>query len=91
MKIFSDIQVSPDNTPFFVLYLDTQKTGDQNKDTAHCAMDMSNIDMTDPDQIISLITPLLTNLVYTVYGKPPAFGKLEPLTDINTTGFDKNA
>lgn len=92
MKIFSDILVSPENILTFVLYLDTQKTGNSQKDVTHCAGDMTSIlDMNDPGLIMELITPLLSELIYNAYGIPPLVGNIQPLTDINTTGFNKDA
>lgn len=72
MKIFSDIQVSPENKPVFVLYLDTQKTGDQIKDCLYAAHDFTlYVGSNDPEKLLELITPMLSELLYAAYGEKP--------------------
>ena len=89
MKIFSEIKILPDNTPVFVLYLDTEKTGDPNKDCLHSAHDFSDyMDCNDPAKLLEIITPMLSELIYTAYGYPSP--NTEPLTDWHATGFDRN-
>ena len=76
--------------PVFVLYLDTQKTGAPDKDTLYCAADATKLmTLKDPEEILGFIIPMLSELIYTVYGDP--IKKTEPLTDWHTTGFDRNA
>jgi hypothetical protein len=92
MKIFSQNQLSPHGNPVFVLYLDTEKSGKPEQDTLYAAADATNFEgENDPEKILGLIIPLLSELIYAVYGeKPDAYGKKEPLTNYSTTGFDPN-
>jgi hypothetical protein len=92
MKLFSQMQLSPQGNPVFVLYLDTQKTGKPAEDTLYAVADATNFENeNDPEKILGLIIPLLSELVYAVYGESPEpYGKKEPLTSYSTTGFDPN-
>jgi hypothetical protein len=91
MKIFSDIQVSPENKPVFILYLDTQVTGDQNKDCLYAAHDFTPyVGNNDPEKLLELITPMLSELLYAAYGESPENARKEPITDWHATGFDRN-
>lgn len=91
MKIFSEIVMSPENVPVFALYVDTQRTGDPNKDCLYAAHDFREIHEKDADEMLEVLIPLLSELIYTAYSKAPEVGKMTPLTDWNRTGFDKNA
>jgi len=87
MKIFSEIQISPHNTPIFVLYLDKQETGDPNIDCFCAGTEYTTyVDCNNPDKLMELITPLLSELIYNAYGES-RFPK-EPITDWHQTGFD---
>jgi hypothetical protein len=89
MKVFSDTILAPNGTPVFALYVDSEITGDQNKDVVYAAVDLNLLGHNDPDQILSHLVPMLTELVYTLYGeKPERWGKKEPLTQYSNTGFD---
>ena len=92
MKIHSQMQLSPHGDQLFVLYLDTEKTGNTGEDTLYCASDAKDfVNEDDPEEILAFIIPLLSVLVHTVYGeKPEIWGKKEPLTQYSTTGFDPN-
>lgn len=92
MRIFTnnvkENEVADGSPPMFVMYLDTQKTGDESKDITHISIDMTGLEeLKDPDQIISLLSPLLSELVYNAYGEKV---NKTPLTDWHATGFDRN-
>src|SRR5271165_571434 len=91
MKIFSDKILAPNGIEVFALYVDSELTGDREKDTVHCAVDVALSGNNDPDKILSHVIPMLTASVYNLYGKKPElYGKKEPLTHYSTTGFDPN-
>ena len=96
MKIFSELVTRPDmygkETPTFALFLDTELTGDKNKDCLYAAADYTPIkDSQDADKILTFLIELLSSAVYTAYGeKPEYYGKKEPLTQYHRTGFDPN-
>lgn len=91
MKIFSDKMIAPNGTVVFALYVDSEKTGVPEKDSVYSAIDIALLGNHDPDQILSHIIPMLTEMVYTLYGETPEpYGKKEPLTKYSNTGFDPN-
>lgn len=91
MKIFSSIQISPENKPVFVLYLDTEKTGIQEQDCLYSAHDFTPyLGKEDPEKLLELITPMLSELLYTAYGETPENARKQPITDWHATGFDRN-
>lgn len=96
MKLHSEmIQMEDLNgelRPNFVLYLDTQRTNDVQKDTLYSACDFSHlVGSNDADAILAFLIPMLSELVYTAYGEKPQFyGEKKPLTEYSRTGFDPN-
>lgn len=91
MKIFSEMMERENHRgelePTFVLYLDTQRTGDPSKDSLYCANDFTNVQGTnDPEVILALLIPMISELVYTAYGDSIVDKK--PMTDWHATGFD---
>jgi len=89
MKIFSDIQISPEEKPVFVLYLDTQVTGDQHKDCLYAAHDFTKyLGVNDPEKLLELIVPMLSELLYAAYGESVENAHKQPMTDWHATGFD---
>jgi hypothetical protein len=92
MIIFSEMihQATIDGlaVPVFILYLDTQLTGDPTKDLKHCAMDFTPyVGCDDPEKMSSLILTMMSELIYKSYGEPM---NTKPLTDWHATGFDRN-
>lgn len=91
MKIFSEILEcnDPNNNigSLFVLYLDTENTGDRNKDIKHCAHPISEVHYNDPDLLIGMLIPMLSELIEASYGNSQS---REPLTNWHATGFDRN-
>lgn len=95
MQFYSTLQTvnNPDGSkiPIFTIYIDTHKTGIPEQDVVHCAFDYNVIKDKDPDTILSTLIPIITQLVYTIYGEPPENRDKQPLTDWHATGFDRNA
>ncbi len=88
MKIFSNTIVAQDGTPVFALYLDTERTGDQQRDCLYAANDFTSMKgEDDAEKILNFLIPLLSELVYTAYGHRV---DTQPMTDYHATGFDKN-
>lgn len=91
MKIFSEMMERENQRgelePTFVLYLDTQKTGDPSKDSLYAANDFTKVQgSNDPEVILALLIPMISELIYAAYGEPAIYTK--PLTDWHATGFD---
>jgi|GEM_PF-4398702 hypothetical protein len=89
MKIFSQIIEAPNGIPVFALYLDTEFSGNPEKDTSYAAIDCRLIEGNDPERIISQIVPMISELIYHSYGE--SMQKTTPLTDWHATGFDRNS
>ena len=88
MKIYSDKILAPNGTVCFALYLDCERTGKRDNDTVYSAIDIALLG-NDPNQILSHLIPMLSELVYTLYGEAPEpYGKKEPITKHSQTGFD---
>jgi hypothetical protein len=89
MKIYSEILESVDKwekpVKVFVLYLDTQLTGNPEKDIKNCGMEMKYMDPHNPDSIISVVVPMITSLIDESFGNP---SDKEPITEWHATGFD---
>ncbi len=94
MKIFSDlskviVNAEQGEIPLFALCVDTQKTGNENKDSFCAGADFSSMQgVDDPDKILEFLIPILTNLIYTAYGQSPSAEYKKPITDYHATGFD---
>jgi hypothetical protein len=96
MKISSEIIEQQDeyglSIPVFVLYLDSEETGNKDKDCRYSANDFSSmIGNNNPEEILSFITPMLSELLYGYYGKTAEDNHKTPLTDWHATGFDRNS
>lgn len=91
MKIFSEMLDTHDarNQPVqvFVLYLDSMKTGDPEKDIKNCGHSMQGIDLNDSESLINIVVPMISSLIEDAYGDNSA---KTPLTDWHATGFDRN-
>ena len=93
MKIFSEILASQDGhgktVPVFLLYLDTQKTNNQEKDCVSTGIDFTSMqDCNDPEMILGFLIPLISELVYNAYGEPSYRKDMQPLQSAKQTGFD---
>ncbi len=94
MKIHSEMLqmegLNGELRPNLVLYLDTQRTNDVQKDCFHAACDFSHLlGSNDADAILGFLIPMLSELVYNAYGEKPQFyGEKKPLTEYSRTGFD---
>lgn len=89
MKIFGEIIQAEDNNnnpvPVFILYFDTEKTGNTLSDLTHCAMNITNLKM-DSESITNLLIPMLSSLIEGAYGD----NNKHPLTNWEDTEFDRN-
>jgi hypothetical protein len=73
----------------FALFLDTGSTGDPQKDTVNTAVELNpENDLTDPEQILNILLPSITQLVYAAYGEPAYRKYQSPLQSARDTGFD---
>jgi hypothetical protein len=89
MKIFSDKMLAPNGTVVFALYVDSELTGDPDRDVVYSAIDIACLGNNDPNQMLSHLIPMLNEILYTLYGeKPEPYGRKEPLTNYKDTKFD---
>lgn len=88
MKIFSEKMLAPNGTVVFALYVDSELTGDPNRDVVYSAIDIATLG-NDPNQMLSHLIPMLNEILYTLYGeKPEPYGRKEAITKHSETGFD---
>jgi hypothetical protein len=89
MQISSALQesFSPDGTPLaiFVIYLNTQETN-TDKDYSYSAIPFDLIFDKEPEEILSHVIPMISELVYQAYGREVE--NKQPITNIHATGFD---
>ena len=87
MKIFSEKMIAPNGIEVFALYVDSELTGDKEKDTVYSALDVALLG-NHPDQILSHVIPMLTEMMYMLYGESPENARKKPITNWHATGFD---
>lgn len=94
MKIFSSIQQGVDKNgmpaPLFVMHLDTEKTGHPDTDSFYVAFPEDFILSKNSEDLIEVLTSMITSLVYNAYGIAPETMKKDAITDWHATGFDRN-
>ena len=96
MKISSEIirqnVYSTESKLVFVMYLDTQRTGNQAADTFNCAYDFDKINMSENvNEISDFLIPILSQLIIDAYDDPDNYDsptKKKPLESIKETNFD---
>lgn len=81
MKIYTELYDKA-----IVLFLDTQVTGNRERDTVNIALEFHG--ERDPDKLLDLLLPALTQLVYHAYGEPLHLQYLKPIESIKETRFD---
>jgi hypothetical protein len=93
MKISSNNLISHEGKPVFVLFIDTEKTGNPDQDCFYAAHDYSSFvgnENENSDKLIDMIMSMLSDLIHSAYGVSSEIANKKPLTDWHNTGFDRN-